>query len=999
MVGFMNFVLSKILPGLACIAIAFCCHQAGAADMTFHNVYGDQQETAQALGGINHIVQDQQGFLWFGGETGLGRYDSQSTRIYRHSPKDPHSLLHNFIRGLVVDRTGVMWVGTEAGLCSYRAQLDRFACHQPIGESALPKRGISALFLDRQDNLYVGTYAGFFRVSADRQELTEFPLPIDATAPPDGNEVMAVAEDTSGNLWLGTTDNGLVWLDPTTGDTRIYRADPADPSSISHNKIRSLAFDSNQQLWIATYGGGINVLDPATGQFSNFSALTGPGQPLSRVMWYVFKDSQDTLWLAADQGGLLSYEPQKGFTGQRHRPYDRTSLPSDQVRTVYEDRHGDLWIGSFPSGVSFYNRATGRVKNYTHQPDRPTSISHSSVLAIHQDDTGQFWLGTEDGLNMFDPDSGKFQHYRQGPETGLTAKAVLSIAQFDAQTLWVGTWSGGLLEFDLVTRKFRQLDTRPPGSSQSNSLFIWDIFQDSRGDMWIASEFEGVGRYLRAEQRFEFLRHDENDPHSLAGNFVWDLMEDSQGDIWIATNAGLNLWHRDQGRMERIGQGGAIESHRLTSLMEDADGDIWIGSQDNGAFLYRRGHDRFQHLGTAQGMPSLTVSGMLQDLDKRIWLLTINGLVRMDKRDMVPQVFSTENGLVGRNFNRRAALMTPSGELLIGGADGLSMFQPGDMQIASPDFPVWLTDLRLLNQSVPIQPQGSLLTQAVLFTRNIHLSHHDLMFSIEFAALNYRMRQHTRYSYRLEGFDPTWHDIGRHNSATYTNLPPGKYVFQVRALSGDKIWVQSEDLHIHMAAAPWRSTWAFVLYAVAMLSLGYLAAHYWKLRSRSRVYHTLSTIDPLTGVYNRLALQEFAVELFSSVQHDSLCVLFIDVDNFKRINDRRGHDSGDRILQEVAQIFQGCVRQSDKLARWGGEEFVLLSSGVDRKGGISLAEKIRNRIADHVFDKSNSPLKVTVSIGVAVANPGECFEEACKRADQALYTAKNHGRNCVVLAS
>lgn len=996
---FISFSSPRALLSVLGLGIALIYSAANAANMTFHNVYGDQQETAQALGGINHIVQDQQGFLWFGGETGLGRYDSQNTRIYRHSPKDPHSLIHNFIRGLAVDRVGVMWVGTEGGLCSYRPELDRFNCHLTFTHGALPKRGVTGLLLNNKDELYIGTAEGFFRLSADRQELQEFPLPTDETALAEGNAVMTIAEDSSGKLWLGTADNGLVWLDPISGATRVYRAASSDPAGLSHNKLRSLAFDSQQRLWIATYGGGINVLDPASGQFTNFASLTGPGpgQPLSRVMWYVFKDSTDTLWLAADQAGLLRYDDTSGFDAQRHRPYDRTSLPSDQVRTVYEDRNGDLWIGSFPSGVSFYNRATGRVKNYTHQPDQPSSLSHSSILAIHRDMQGRFWLGTEDGLNLFDPTTGTFQRYRQGPDTGLTAKAVLSIAQFDERTLWVGTWSGGLFAFDLITRQFQPLDTRPPGAKQVNSLFIWDILQDSRGDMWIATEFEGMGRYLRNEGRFEFYRHDETNPESIAGNFVWDLMEDSQQNLWIATSAGLNLWRRRSGRMEQVGEGGALESHRMTSLMEDEDGDIWIGTQDNGAFLYRRGHNRFQHLGSAQGMPSLTVSGMLQDREKRIWLLTINGLVRMDKRDMVPQVFSTENGLVGRNFNRRAALVAPSGELVIGGADGLSMFKPEDMQIANPDFPVWLTDLRLLNRRVPIGESGSLLAEALLFTHDIHLTHHHLMFSIDFAALNYRMRQHTRFRYRLQGFDPTWHDIGRHNSATYTNLPPGDYVFQVRALSGDKIWVQSRDLHIHMAAAPWRSAWALVFYAFAMLCLGYLAAHYWKLRSRSRVYHTLSTIDPLTGVYNRLALQEFALDLFKD-HEGSLCVLFIDVDNFKRINDRRGHDSGDRILQEVAQQFQSCVRQSDRLARWGGEEFVLLCSGVDEHGGASLAEKIRGRIAEHVFDKANSPLKVTVSIGVAIAHPGETFEETCKRADQSLYAAKNQGRNCVVSA-
>lgn len=985
------------LIGLCLLALLSSGVQ-GAANMTFYNVYGDQQETAQALGGINHIVQDPQGFLWFGGETGLGRYDSQTTRIYRHSPTDPHSLAHNFIRGLAIDREGVMWVGTEAALCAYYSRLDRFDCALQFGAHTLPRKGVTALAVGRDNRIYVGTQSGFFLISAGRSELREYVLPSGPAPAAEGNFVTAIAEDTNGSLWLGTADNGLVHLDPTSGATTTYRADPSDPQALSHNKIRSLTFDSGRRLWIATYGGGINVFDPISGHFSNFAAQTGPGQPLSQVMWQVFRDSQNVLWLAADQGGLLQYDPALGFIAQRHRPYDKTSLPSDQVRVMYEDRNNDLWIGSFPSGVSFYNRANGHVKNYTFQPDQPTSLSHSSVLAIHRDPAGRFWIGTEDGLNLFDAARGEFVRYQQGPETGLNVKAVLSIEQFDERTLWIGTWSGGLFAFDLETRRFSPLDTKPPGSLQGNSLFIWDILRDSTGDMWIATEFEGVGRYRRAEGRFEFLQHNASDDDSLAGNFIWDLMEDRHGDIWIAGQAGLNRWLRKQDRLERIGRNGEIQSHRLTSLMEDRDGDIWIGSQDNGAFLYERGPNRFRHLGTQEGMPSLTVSGMLHDSAGEIWLLTTNGLVHLDKHDMVPQVFGTENGLTGRNFNRRAALLSDSGDLLIGGADGLSVFNPSNMKVADPGFPVWLTDLRLLNRTVPIQAQGSHLTQALPFTRDLRLSHRDMMFSIDFAALNYRMRQHTRYSYRLAGFDQDWNDIGRHNSATYTSLPPGDYVFQVRALSGEKNWIQSEDLHIRVAAAPWRNQWALIGYAAGMMLLGYLLAHYWKMRSRSRVYHARSTTDPLTGMYNRLALQEFAQRLFNSQRPGPLCVLFLDVDNFKRINDRRGHHSGDRILQEVASLCQSCVRQSDVLARWGGEEFVLLCSGVDEQAGANLGEKIRAHIAQHVFDADHSPMKVTLSVGVAVADENESFDATCKRADQALYAAKSQGRNCVVVA-
>lgn len=970
-----------------------------AERMVFHNIFQNNKKVEHQLSGINHIVQDESGFMWFGSEKGLARYDGSHTRIYRHDPKDPSTLANDFIRGLLIDRQGVIWVATEAGLCSYHAQVDSFSCSRELTAGEWPRDIVRALALDHEDNVYFGTDNGLYKIAKDRDQIDQLSLYIAAEGLSSQMSVNAIAVDEQSALWVGTEENGLIYLNPRTRATRHFSASSHRPNALTHNRVTALEFDTENRLWVGTYGGGISILDIERTGFENHVYRGNQAGTLSsNIIWDIFTDSQGTVWLAVDQGGLVRFDTEKGFIATRHKYYDTASLTSDQVRIIYEDTNGDLWLGAFPSGVSFHNRSTGRVQSFKQEPDNSTSLSHSSILAIHQDANHNIWIGTEDGLNVFDEASGSFTRYQFNRGTALTAKAVLSIEQYDDDTLWIGTWSGGLLAFDLNDRTFHSIDTGELSGTGKNSMFIWDIMRDRNGDMWITTEFEGVGRYDRASDKFRFFTRNPENPNMLPSNFAWAIIEDRQGAIWIATSSGLAILRPGDAKPSQFQRGqNGLQADRILALYEDQQGRVWVGTQDNGVFIYHPETAYFQHIGADQGLPPGLSSGFIEDTQGAIWILTTNGLVKADGESLELQVFGTENGLASNSFNRNAAISS-SGRLYIGGVDGLSVFDPADLGDDLREFPVWITGMRILNQEVTVGAENSPLGQSIHLTKALTLNHRDSMFSFDFAALDYRHSQDTRYAYMLKGFDQGWNHIGTNRSATYTNIPPGSYTFRVKASRGKSAWTAPKNLRIFIKPAPWQSWWAYLGYAVSGLTAAYFFFHYFQLRGHTRLYKSLSATDALTGVANRMGVTQAAKLLFDKAQPDSICLIFIDIDHFKRINDTRGHDSGDRILIEVADALRQCLRKSDLVGRWGGEEFLVVYSYMDQANGIRLAENIRREVAQRLFDHENSPLKVTLSLGCAFVKEGEHFEAAVKRADQALYQAKNAGRNCVVVA-
>src|SRR5690606_16398561 len=222
------------------------------------------------------------------------------------------------------------------------------------------------------------------------------------------------------------------------------------------------------------------------------------------------------------------------------------------------------------------------------------------------------------------------------------------------------------------------------------------------------------------------------------------------------------------------------------------------------------------------------------------------------------------------------------------------------------------------------------------------------------------------YSYMLEGFDQHWHDIGKNITATYTNIQPGEYRFRVRAAKAHDQWVEGQSIEITIAPPWWRTWWAYCIYAGIAGLLLYYRHEFVELRVRAEIYKTRSITDPLTNLYNRFGIAQIAEGIFANSEtRKGVCLMLFDIDHFKRVNDQRGHDAGDRILSDITAIVRKCIRNSDHFGRWGGEEFILLCATENSENSRVLAEKIRSAIENHTYEKNLKPLRVTVSLGVA----------------------------------
>ncbi len=784
--------------------------------------------------GLSHdivyaIVQDQQGFLWFGTQDGLNRYDGYTFTVFRHLRSDPDSLIHNTVQALAVDSGGRLWVGTVSGIDRFDPGASRFVHYPEVSES------VTAIYSAPEGTLWVGTAgAGLFRYDPQADRFLHHPLP------ENGSHILSIYQDQAGTIWVGTEYGGVYAL-----DGRIYQHDPADPHSLPYNRVTAIVQDRTGTLWVGMGAphepavGGLASLDPVADRFTphrrgldhaHVTALledrTGtlwvgtedglavleragrgeaslcpcyhhdPLDPYSLVndrIYALYEDRSGILWIATD-GGVSRYVPQKNrFVLYRHDPLNPDSLGAPVVGAVLKDRGGILWVGLHNGGLDRIDPATGQVTHYRHDPADPHSLSHDHVTALYQDSTGAIWVGTSAGLDRLDPVKGGgeprpcFTHYVHDPADphSLGPGAVKVIYEDRSGALWIGTEDpGALSRLDLDGSEvsprpyfivYRYDPDHPDGFP--NTYGVRAILEDRDGILWLGT-YNGLVRFdpgggEAPPRPFTQYRHNPSDPHSLSDDFVWSLYEAPDGTLWVGTHGGL-------------------------SRLDDRDAG------------------RFTVFTVEDGLPNDGIAAILGDRQGRpyLWLATMGGgLSRFDPRTETFRNYDVSDGLQGMHFIIGAAYRSPDGELFFGGANGLNSFYPADVRDNPHVPPVVLTAFRKFDQVVDF---GRALTDI----HEITLSYRDNFFSFEFAALDYADPAKNRYAYILEGFDRDWVYCGTRRYAAYTNVPPGTYTFRVRGSNNDGIWSE-EELAVRVVITPpfWQTWWFRALAALVALSI------------------------------------------------------------------------------------------------------------------------------------------------------------------------------------
>ena len=799
--------------------------------------------------GLSHnsglcIQQDTHGFIWIGTQNGLNRYDGYTFKKYFHEPNDSTSLSDSYINSLFLDSRGDIWVGTnKGGLNRYDRNNDRFQRFQnyPDEPNSIGEGSVTQIAEDANGTIWVAVISsGLFRFNRKNGDFYRIPNISETPGGLRGQRVNALFVDRNRRLWVGT-DEGLSVLveDSLAINFRHFSHNPKNSNSLISNQISAICEerrnDDSKVLWVGTWSGLSRIHISADDEISytNFQHdLTDPSSISENRIWSIFQDRTGNQWIGTFSKGLNLFDPETGtFSRFQNDNTNPAGFSGNTVRSIFEDNSGIVWFGSEGNGLNLLLPREKQFKYFQHDPANPASISNSDVIAIWEDPNGDMWFGTKHGganlLKYDDRSRGKFQRFRHDPAdpNSLLHNRIRAIYRDKQHHLWLSSWDflGGLNRFDETTGGFRhfQNDATNPASIADNQVKA--IAEDSLGNLWLGLSEAGLDRFDRETGTAVHFPHDPANPNSIGDNAIIDIFTDRAGILWISTfSGGLNRFDPQTNQITRFlpepGNPYSINHNRVWLAREDRRGRLWVGTA-GGLNLFDREHNRFYHFTENDGLCNNSVYGILEDDDGNLWLSTQNGLA---KCKFFPQYAALPERIEFFNYNVNDGL--PDNEFNTGAAlrsrTGELWF--GTVKGALHFFP----DSIRMNARAPkvvftdfkIFEKAVELDSAISEKKQITLNYRDNFFSFEFAALDFREPQKNQYSYKLEGFADEWVYSGTRRYVTFNQLEPGDYVFRVRASNSDNIWNENDtSIAIRIRPPFWMTLWFRLLIVMALL--------------------------------------------------------------------------------------------------------------------------------------------------------------------------------------
>ena len=764
---------------------------------------------------VTQMVQDDRGFLWFGTQFGLNRFDGYKFKVFVHDPAARDSLDGVFISALFKDRDGKLWVG-----CS--ESLDRL---DPVTEKCT--------------HFKLGT--------GNASDFT--------------GRVVGICQDPDGLIWLAT-GTGLRRMDPSTGQVTYYRHDAKDPRSLSSDDVKSVGFDRQGTFWVGTKvgldaldrttgkvrvhvampdqlhigfyedhagifwifhtsGSGLTIYDRATHQLTTVTLAlksAGDGPPLTGVR-AILEDDQCQLWLGTFGAGLLRYDREgQRFIRYRNNPADPESIADNTVIALFKDREGNIWTGLHGDGPNHFSTRPARFEQFRFDSTNPNGLTSNFIDAMYIDSRRRLWIGTDDGLIRVDRQTGQYFHYSSGLGIKPTVDAIVEDRE---GAIWVGSYRHGVARLDEATGKFQVYSHNRDDPTSLSDDAVLHLFVDHEGRLWVGTN-DGLNCLDAVHHRFDVYKVD---PRNGWSQCYVSIQEDKDGILWLGSEyTGLHRLDPRTGKFTVYksdpSKPGTFSDDTIEALLVDAQGVIWAGTGT--------GLDRFDPA-TGQFTPmrdhgaelGRSIGCILEDGEGCLWMSTNRGLTEFNPGTAEFRHYTAADGLPGSDFTGWGTGCKGSdGRLCFGGYAGGFSFDPD--KVADDSFvpPVVMTDFRL-----PYAPVGSqtalLLSRGIYPAEQLRLAHDENSMYVEFAALSYFNPKTNRYRYKLEGLDRQWNEVSPYQrSATYTTLPAGSYVFRAQGATARGAWSEPGIVFHLEVLQPWWMTWWFrVLAAVVVIGI------------------------------------------------------------------------------------------------------------------------------------------------------------------------------------
>ena len=857
------------------------------------------------------MIQDKEGYLWFGTYDGIDRYDGNTFTSFKNEPGNNSSINSGSVQAIYEDKAGNFWFGTSLGL----EKLDRMT----------------------------GKFSHLF------------PHPPE-TGIDFSNYILSICEDKFGVLWIGTAD-GLNKFDKGSGKFSCFRQDSSDLGSISNNYIHAILEDKAGNLWVGT-GNGLDKLDRNTGKFIHY--WHDPKNQIGsiRIEWNnsieyslthqihsIYEDNDGILWLCTNGEGLIEFNPkEKSYKTFKHNaddPQSRSCLTSDNIVCVVQDVDGIFWIGTKSNGLNTFNKQLNMFTHYYHDDYDSGSLSIDMILAIYRERSGTIWISSFTGLNKINHNKRPFTQYNNFEnswENSFGTSAI--IANSDHKNLWVQVGKE-ILKFDPTGSTFiREFSIQSIGATY--------IAGDNSGNTWIKTfagglslkEMDGKITRINYSSGKEFNQQVYclySPPSSYTawvgtlegGIFSIDkktktisliksiktsikcIYRDSFGLLWAGTkDAGL-LQYDDVGQevvlfKSNVNDPGSITSNFITTIYEDKKGNVWFGT-NIGLNKYIRSTQSFIHFTEKEGLPNNLIFAIEDDAQGNLWFSTDNGISKFDPETGKIKNYDISYGFTSNRFYFTGC-KTENGEIYFGGPGGLTRFHPDSIKDNPYIPPIVITSLRIFGKSIP-------------FSRETELDFDKNFLSFEFAALSYVSPQRNQYAYKMEGIDKDWIYSGTRRYASYTNMEPGEYIFRVKGSNNDGVW-NEEGTSITITIMPpfWKTWWAYLFYACISIFALYGIRRY----EMNRISYKNQVKVDKAVLIEKEETEKLKTRFFANISHEFRTPLTLILGPAEKIISRSSDDdtlkdaglikrNSKRLLQLVNQLLDLSKIEAGKL--------------------------------------------------------------------------------------
>jgi len=785
------------------------------------------------------MMQDSRGFIWVGTRNGLNRYDGHQFRVYYSDPADSVSLSGNYIQKIIEDSKGNIWIATSRGLNKFDRKKNRFKqfTPKPNNPNSLSGNNISNIIEDHTGKFWIATEYGVNLFNPETNHFTRFFHDKNDPTTISGNYITSALADSRGDIWFGTLQGGLNKFISKDSTFIRYQADSRNSEAISGNSIYTIFEDSHQRLWIGTTGEGLNLFDRETGKFRQFKHTSDINSLSGTNVLCINEDDNGNLLIGIENGGICFLDSTlQRFSNYINDEIDVSSLSANSVYSIIKDNEGNIWIGVFAGGINLYKKSTASFNHFRHNSSA-SSLSNNFVLSIYEDRDENLWIGTDGGgLNCFNQKTGKSYLYKQNStQNSVAGNYILTLTEDNKNNLWIGTWGNGMSKLNLKTRKFTNFkpnNNNKPGLS-NDDIYCITVTRD--GKIWIGTFGSGLDIYDDQSNSFINFRNNKNDKNSLSDNKIYTIFEDKIGNIWIGTaEGGINLFKPKTNSFIRFNQeNNNLASNTVYQITENRSGTIYACTAGDGLKYFDPSTNRFISIESQNKFTSEFIYAALEDQKGNIWVSSSKGISKYDPETKAIKNYSVEDGLQGDEFKPHSAFRAKSGMLYFGGINGYNSFLPDQIIENKYNPPIVLTDFQIFNKSISIakdENDPSPLKQDISETKSIRLSYNQSVITFEFASLDFSSPDKKSYTYMLEGFDDDWNMVGSKNSATYTKLDPGDYVFKVKSQNRSGEW-SSQILKLDVTIVPpfWLTWWFKTLMGI-ILVISPLVFIYWRIK-------------------------------------------------------------------------------------------------------------------------------------------------------------------------